>query len=73
VILYRAGYDVWNWQDQAVLRAVKWLHTECSFPAGGDDTWEPHVINFFYATDFPAPTPASSGKNLGFTDWLFDQ
>ena len=26
-------------------------------------------MNHYYATSFPAPLPARSGKNLGFTDW----
>jgi len=69
VILHRAGYDVWNWEDQALLRAVTWLHEQCNFPAGGDDTWQPHVVNAFYAADFPAPIPSSPGKNVGWTDW----
>ena len=38
-------------------------------PAGGDDTWQPHVVNAFYAADFPAPIPSSPGKNVGWTDW----
>ena len=69
VILHRAGFDVWNWSDQALLRAVTWLHQQCQFPATGDDTWQPHVINRFYASRFPAPVPANEGKNMGWTDW----
>jgi len=69
VILYRQGFDVWNWQNQAVLRAVKWLYEQANFPAAGDDGWEPHVVNFYYSTDFPAPVPANPGKNVGWTDW----
>jgi hypothetical protein len=69
IILHRAGYDVWNWQDRALLRAFRWLHTEAKFPAKGDDTWEPHVVNYYYDTDFPAPIPARPGKNVGWTDW----
>ncbi len=68
-ILYRAGYDVWEWEDQALLRAVRWLHEECNFPAEGDDTWQPHLVNFYYGTDFPAPVPSRHGKNVGWTDW----
>ena len=26
-MLSRAGYDAWNWEDQAIRRAVEWLHT----------------------------------------------
>ena len=69
VVLSRAGYAVWEWQDQALLRAVRWLHEQCAYPAGGDDTWEPHVVNFYYLEDFPAPVPTSPGKNVGWTDW----
>jgi hypothetical protein len=70
VILYRAGYaEVWNWQDKALLRAFEWLHQQADFPAVGDDTWQPHVINYYYGTNFPAPIPAQPGKNVGWTDW----
>ncbi len=69
VILDRAGYDVWNWEDKALLRAFQWLHTQAGFPAGGDDSWQPHVINHYYGTNFPAPVPGGSGKNVGWTDW----
>jgi hypothetical protein len=69
VILDRAGYDVWSWEDQALLRAVRWLHDEADFPADGDDTFTPHLVNHYYAASFPAPVPARSGKNMGFTDW----
>ena len=69
VILHRAGYDVWEWQDRALLRAFTWLHEQADFPAQGDDTWQPHVINHFYGTSFPAPVPARPGKNVGWTDW----
>lgn len=69
VILHRAGYDVWDWEDEALLRAAQWLHDECEYPASGDDTWLPHVINHYYGTSFPAPAPSNAGKNMGWTDW----
>jgi hypothetical protein len=69
VILHRRGYDVWNWQDKALLRAFEWLHNQAKYPASGDDTWEPHVINYYYRTKFPAPVPSAPGKNVGWTDW----
>jgi len=70
-ILYRAGYDVWNWQNKALLRAMKWLYNEGNYPPDGDDEWLPHIVNHFYGTSFPAPMPASPGKNAGWTDWLY--
>jgi hypothetical protein len=69
MILHRAGYDVWNWQDQALLRAYRWLHEQANFPAVGNDTWQPHVINCYYGTHFPAPVPAIPGKSVGWTEW----
>ena len=71
-ILHRAGYDPFNWGNQALLRAYLWLHEQAGFPAEGDDTWQPHVANYFYGTSFPAPVPSRPGKNLGWTDWVFD-
>jgi hypothetical protein len=68
-ILNRAGYDVFNWESRALLRAVQWLHTQALFPAGGDDTFVPHLVNFHYGTTFPAPVPSRSGKGMGYTDW----
>jgi len=69
VVLSRFGYDVWNWQDKALLRAFEWLHRQANFPATGDDIWQPHLLNYYYRTGFPAPVPAKPGKNVGWTDW----
>ena len=70
VILHRAGYDVFNWEDKALYRALVWLHGQANFPAAGDDTWSPHIVNYFYAAaGFPAPIPTRPGKNMGYTDW----
>ena len=69
VILHRAGYAVWDWEDRALLRAVTWLHDVVGYPAEGDDTWQPHVINRHYSTTFSAATPSKAGKNVGWTDW----
>jgi hypothetical protein len=68
-ILHRAGYPAFQWGDSALLRAARWLHEEAGYPAQGDDTWQPHLLNHFYETDFPAPIPTSPGKNMGWTDW----
>ena len=71
MILHQAGYDAFNWQDQAIFRAYRWLHEQANFPAKGDDTWQPHVVNHFYGTNFPAPVPSTPGKSFGWTDWVF--
>ena len=69
VILRRAGYDTFNWQDAALRRAFSWLHTQAKFPTEGDDVWQAHLVNHFYGTSFPAASPARAGKNMGWTDW----
>ena len=69
VILERAGFDAFNWSDQALLRAVRWLYDTAHFPAVGDDTWIPSVANYFYGTNFPVPSSTRAGKNVGWRDW----
>ncbi|MEM9176984.1 MAG: alginate lyase family protein [Myxococcota bacterium] len=68
-LLSRAGYDAWEWGDRAILRAFRWLHDEADFPAKGDDTWLPHVVNRAFGSSFPAPVPSRPGKGMGFSDW----
>ena len=48
----------------ALLRAFRWLHEQADYPAEGDDTWMPHVINRVYRTDFPAPVPESNTRTM---------
>jgi hypothetical protein len=70
VMLSRAGYPgVWEWGDQGLLRAFRWLYEVADFPATGDDTWEVYLVNQVYGTHFAAPVPSRPGKNVGFTDW----
>ncbi len=69
MVLSRAGYDVWEWGDRALLRAAQWLEREAAFPAEGDDTWQPWVINYHYGTNLRTVLPAQPGKNVGWTDW----
>ena len=69
VMLHRQGYDVWQWEDRALLRAYRWMHTVNDYPAEGDDTWQPHLVNYYLGTAYPAPVPSRPGKNIGFTDW----
>ena len=69
VILNRAGYDVWSWEDQALLRAYNWLHNKANFPAEGDDTWQPFIVNHYYETNFPTVSISRHGKNVAPTCW----
>lgn len=67
-ILHRAGYDTWEWEEQAILRAVQFLF-DIGWEAVGDDNWQPWLINFAYCTSYPTTSPTEAGKNMGWTDW----
>ncbi|MFQ5648617.1 MAG: Ig-like domain-containing protein [bacterium] len=71
IILWRAGYDVWEWQDKALLRAFNWLYNVADFPAEDDDIWLPYIVNHYYHATFSTPKPSRPGKNAGWTDWLY--
>jgi len=67
-LLYRQGYDTWQWEDQALLRAAEFLYS-IGWQPSGDDTWQPHLINARYDTNFSNSASATSGKNMGWTAW----
>ena len=70
VILKRAGYDVFSWQNRALLRAFQWLQAQARFLAEGDDLWLPHLVNYYYGRGtLPAVSGVRAGKNVGWTDW----
>ncbi|MBI3184611.1 MAG: hypothetical protein HYZ28_20945 [Myxococcales bacterium] len=76
-ILHRAGHDAWAWEDQALLRAARYLlnlHQKFGgWWAEGDDEWNPWLINHAYGTSFPTANPARPGKNMGWTNWTHDR
>lgn len=71
-ILFRQGYDVYEWEDQALLRAARFLYDlEQQFP--DEEWWEPDVpvywiINHRYGTSLPVEG-GGFGRNVGWTDW----
>jgi hypothetical protein len=72
-ILSRQGYDAWNWQDQALRRAVQFLH-DLDARYGGwwvsnDDEWNVWLVNSAYGTSFTTESPAGLGKIMAWTDW----
>lgn len=73
VILHRAGYEVWNWENAALRRAFEWLYEQANFPAHSEDRWQLYLINHFYQTEFATPAPTRPGKNMGWTDWTHGQ
>lgn len=69
VLLERAGFDPFEWEDRALLRSARWLHDVNDYPAEGDDTWQAPLLNHVYGTSFPEQRPTRPGKNVGWTDW----
>lgn len=70
-LLTRAGYPAWDWGHKALLRAVTWLYRVDRYPAQGDDSWLPWLVDRRYGTHFHDSAPSTPGKNFGFTDWLY--
>jgi hypothetical protein len=69
VILQRAGYPTFEWEDRALLRAVRWQYEVNEFPPEGDDLWELYIVNDAYGMTYSVPTSTTSGKNVGWTAW----
>jgi hypothetical protein len=67
-ILKRAGYDAWEWEDRALLRAVEFLN-RVGWQATKDDEWQVWLINYRYGTSFATAVKVRPGKNMGWTDW----
>lgn len=71
-ILHRQGYDVYAWEDQALLRATRFLFDlERRFPE--EEWWQPGVaaywiVNARYGTSFPVEGEGM-GRNVAWTDW----
>lgn len=68
VVLHRAGLLPFNAGNNALVRASKWLTITNGNPAAGDDSWQPWLLNKYGAAGLSTQA-ASSGKNMGFTDW----
>ncbi len=71
LLLQRAGYPVFDWQDKALYRAVAWEYNINGFAPSGDDVFIPWIINKKYGTSFAVVSPVATGKNFSYTDWLY--
>lgn len=70
-LLRAAGYDAWNWENKALLRAVKFLYDRAKWQADEDDEWQTWLIDARYGTSYKVAPPVRFGKNFGFTDWIY--
>lgn len=71
-LLSRAGYpDVWEWEDDALLRAAEFLERFGGFPPSySTNQYIPWAINSAYGADLGPLQPAGHGRQYGYTDWL---
>ena len=70
-LLHRAGYDAWNWENKALLRSAEFLYDGLGWPATGDDEWQTWLFDARYGSSYSDAAPANTGKNFGWTDWLY--
>jgi hypothetical protein len=70
-LLHAAGYDSFNWENKALLRAAKFLYERAKWSATGDDEWQTWLLDARYGTSYKLDPPVRYGKNFGFTDWIF--
>jgi hypothetical protein len=74
VVLDRLGYDVWNWEDQALLRSIRWLHLTTfddgqNYAPVGDDEWLSYLVNSYYNSTLAVNPQPRPGKIMGWTEW----
>jgi len=67
-MLTRAGYPGWQYNDQAILRAVNFLDG-LGWLATGDDQYQVWMINKAYGTHLATIDAAGHGKGVGWTSW----
>ena len=77
-ILYRAGYPVYDWSDQAIRRAYQYLLWLDNTTGGfwyysegttGPNNWQPWIVNKRYGINLPHASPVNQGWNMSWTDW----
>lgn len=69
VILYRAGYNTFDWSNQALLRAYQWLDTQAHYYPTGDDDWQMPLVDSIYGTSLWDGGTTNPGKVMAWTDW----
>lgn len=71
-LLARGGFpDVYQWSDQALLRAAQFLQRNGGYaPMYTTNQYIPWEINTAYGVNIGPVNPAGFGRQFGFTDWL---
>ena len=67
-LLTRQGYPAWQWEDDALLRAVRYLHG-LGWQPDAEHQWMLYLVNRRYQAKFPVPPKVAAGKNMAWTNW----
>ena len=70
-LLYRAGYDSYNWEDKAMLRAIQFNAANMASSASGPTNWAPWVAKKRYGAGSFSYTPQANGggRLMDWADW----
>ena len=70
-MLYRAGYDSYNWQDKAILRAMKFVTTVMPDSASQPTSWMTWIAKKRYGAGAFSYTPQANGggRLMDWADW----
>ena len=68
-LLFRAGYDAYSWESEAIKRGMQFLQSAMASSNSAPTDWIPWVVNHHYGTNFTAKTPVGAGRLMGWTDW----
>ena len=68
-LLHRAGYPAYQWENQAVRRALAFLESSMASSQSNPTEWLPWLVNARYGTSFTAVTPTGFGRLVGWTDY----
>lgn len=67
LVLQRAGFPAFEWENKALLRAMEFLR-RINWKCTGDDAFLVAIINHIYGTNY-AVDGTSPGKAAGWTQW----
>ncbi len=70
-LLNRQGYDIYNWSNKALLRAMDFMKRSAwsKWPGANYTVW---MANKRYGTNYPAEA-ATTGRIMSWTDWTHPQ
>lgn len=70
-LLHRAGYDSYNWEDKAILRAMQFNANNMASSASNATSWVPWVVKKRYGAGSFNYTPQANGggRLMDWADW----